>query len=134
MPASSHPPSETRVKVPFEHIHLDLKNFPVESYHKFKYFMSSLDNYSSHAWIMLLHEKSSVILAIKQFLAAVKNQHGSTIKEWMSDARGEYKLEAFIKALKDEGIKILQSAPYTPQQNGHAEHLMCTLMDKGEAM
>jgi transposase InsO family protein len=67
---------------------------------------------------MLLHKKSSAILAMKQFLATVKNQHGSTIKEWMSDAGGEYKLEAFNKALKNEGIKILQSAPHTPQQNG----------------
>ena len=64
----------------------------------------------------------------------VKTQHSTDIKEWMSDAGGEYKSDAFLKTLKDAGIKILQSAPHTPQQNGHAERFMCTIMDKAESM
>ena len=56
------------------------------------------------------------------------------IKEWMSDAGGEYKSDTFIRTLKDAGIKILQSAPHTPQQNGHAEHFICTVMDKAQAI
>jgi transposase InsO family protein len=51
----------------------------------------------------------------------VKNQFNTTIKEWMSDAGGEYKSNEFLNELKDNGIKVLQSAPHTPQQNGHAE-------------
>ena len=54
MPASSHPPSATRVKATFECIHSDLKSFPVESYHKYKYFVSFLDDFSSFPWIVLL--------------------------------------------------------------------------------
>jgi Integrase core domain len=49
MPASSHPPSATRAKAAFERIHSDLKSFPVESYHKYKYFLSFLDDFSSFA-------------------------------------------------------------------------------------
>ena len=56
------------------------------------------------------------------------------IKEWMSDAGGEYKSDAFIRTLKDVGIKILQNALHTSQQNGHAEHFMHTVMDKAQAM
>ena len=52
----------------------------------------------------------------------------------MSDAGGEYKLEAFLRTLKYAGISIKQSASHTPQQNGHTEYLMCTLMDKAQAM
>ena len=52
----------------------------------------------------------------------------------MSDAGGEYKSDVFINTLKDHGIKILQSAPYTPQQNGCAEHFMRMCMDKAQAM
>ena len=48
----------------------------------------------------------------------------------MSNARGEYKSNEFLKTLKDAGIKILQSAPHTPQQNGCAECFMHTIMDK----
>ena len=57
-----------------------------------------------------------------------------TIKEWMSDAGGEYKSEAFLRTLKDAGIIIKQSAPHTPQQNGCAEYLMHILMDEAQAM
>ena len=134
MPASAHPPSETRAKAPFERIHSDLKSFPVVSYHKYKYFVSFIDDYTSYAWIVCLREKSAAILALKQFMAYVKNQHNANIKEWMSDAGGEYKSDAFLKTLKDAGIKILQSAPHTPQQNGRAERFMRTVMDKAQAM
>ena len=134
MPASAHPPSETCATAPFECMHSDLKSFPVVSYCKYKYFISFLDDYTSYAWIVLLCEKFSAITALKQFMAMVKTQHSTDIKEWMSDARGEYKSDAFLKTLKDAGIKILQSAPYTPQQNGHAECFMHTIMDKAESM
>jgi transposase InsO family protein len=118
----------------FERIHSDLKSFAVESYHKYKYFVSFLDDFSSFAWIVLLQDKASAILALKQFLAMVRNQYNTTIKEWMSDAGGEYKSEAFLKTLKDTGISIKQSALHTPQQNGHAERLMRTLIDKAQSM
>ena len=67
---------------------------------------------------------ASAITALKQWLALIKNQYDSTIKEWMSDAGGEYKLDVFLKVLKDEGITVCQSVPHTPQQNGHAEGFM----------
>jgi transposase InsO family protein len=64
----------------------------------------------------------------------VKNQYNMTINDWMLDAGREYKSEAFLKTLKDAGISIKQSASHTPQQNGHAEWLMRTLMDKVQSM
>ena len=96
----------------FEHIHSNLKSFPVVSYHKYKYFVNFIDNYTSYAWGVLLHKESAAITALKQFMALVKTQYGADIKEWMSDAGGEYKSNAFLKTLKDVGIKILQSAPH----------------------
>ena len=45
MPSKSYPISESHAKKPFEKIHLDLKSFPVVSYHKYKYFISLVDNY-----------------------------------------------------------------------------------------
>jgi hypothetical protein len=134
MPASAHPPSQTRATAPFEHIHSDLKSFPVVSYHKYKYFINFIDDFTSYVWVVLLCEKLAAITALKQFMALVKTQYGADIKEWMSDARGEYKSDTFLKTLKDVGIKILQSAPHTPQQNGHAEHFMHTIMDKAQSM
>ena len=134
MPSQPHYQSETRASKPFEKIHSDLKSFPVESYHKYKYFISFLDDHTSYVWVVCLRTKSGAINAFRQYTALVKNQFGITIKEWMSNAGGEYKSDVFIKSLKDEGIRILQSAPYTPEQNGRAERFMRTCMDKAQAM
>lgn len=134
MPSQAHLPSETRASAPFEKVHSDLKSFPVNSYHKYKYFVSFIDDFTSYAWIVCLRTKGAAIGALKHFIALVKNQFGTTVKEWMSDAGGEYKSEAFITTLKDNGIRILQSAPYTPKQNGRAERFMRTCMDKAQAM
>ena len=106
----------------------------MESYHHHKYFISFVDNYSSFSWITLLRQKLSAINALKDFLAMVLNQYGRTIKEWMSDASGEYKSDTFLGILKAKGIKILQSVPFTPQQNGRAEQFNHTIMDKESAM
>ena len=52
----------------------------------------------------------------------------------MSDFDGEYKSTVCNDLLKGEGIRIYNSAPHIPQQNGCTERFMCTLMDKAEAM
>src|ERR1700744_4376645 len=130
MPAASHPKSNTRATAPFKRIHSDLKSFPLPSYHKYKYFIVFLDNYTSHVWITLLRDKASAITALEQWLALIKNQYDTTIKEWMSDTGGEYKSDTFLKQLKDAGITVLQSVPHTPKQNGHAECFMCTIVTK----
>ena len=94
MPQKAFPPSTSRASAPFEKIHSDLKQFPVESYQCHKYFISFVDDYSGFSWMTLLRQKSSAINALKDFLAMVLNQYGRTIKEWMSDAGGEYKSDA----------------------------------------
>ena len=47
---------------------------------------------------------------------------------------GEYKSEVFDRLLKEKGIRIIQSAPHTPQMNGRAERFICTMMDKEASM
>ena len=134
MPQKSFPSSSSRAKQPFEKVHSDLKEFPTLSYHRFKYFISFVDDHSSFGWITCLRAKSSALKALQDFLAMVKNQFGKVPKEWMSDAGGEYKSGEFTRILHSKGIKILQSAPYTPQQNGRAERFNRSIMEKAEAM
>jgi len=74
----------------FQQIHSDLKEFAVQSYHKYKYYISFLDNNSSHSWISLLKKKSDSKAASKQFIAMVKMQYNVTIGEWMTDNGREY--------------------------------------------
>ena len=83
---------------------------------------------------MPLCSKAAVITVAKDFLELVCVQYNMQVKEWMSNASDEYKSDAFDQALLEKRIIINQSAPWTPMQNGHAERLMCTLINKAEAM
>src|SRR6266545_8380871 len=134
MPQKSFPPSASRAKLPFAKIHSDLKSFPIESYHRHKYFISFVDDYSSYTWIICIHQKSSAIVVLKHFLVMIERQFGTTPKEWMSDAGGEYKSHKFLNVLKGHSIKVLQSISHTPQQNGCAECFNHTIMEKAKAM
>jgi len=131
MHSRSFPESSSRATRAFQRVHSDLKSFPVESYHRYKYFISFLDDYSSNAWVSLLRHKSEAAKAARQFIAMVKTQHRTTVQEWMSDAGGEYKSHEFEQALKDLGIKVYTSVPHQPQQNGRAERFNRTIIKKG---
>jgi len=128
------PPSTRRATRPFQLIHSDLKSFPIESYHRYKYSIVFFDDYTSYAWTVNLRTKDAAIAATYQFLAIVETRYNTRVIEWMSDAGGEYKSVAFDKMLKDRGITILQSVPYAHQQNGRAERIIRTLMEKAETM
>ena len=134
MPNRAFPENERRATKPFELVHSDLKSFPVTSYRKFKYIITFYDNFTSHTWTMALCSKATAITATKDFLEMVRVQHNVHVIGWMSNAGGEYKSDLFDRVLLEKGIKIYQSAPQTPMQNGHAERLGRTLMDKAESM
>jgi len=134
MPNKAFPPTETRAIEPFELIHSDLKLFPIDSYHKFRYAIIFYDDYTSHAWTINLKTKDAALPATKHFLAMVETQYKTIVRGWMSDAGGEFKSKAFINMLTERGIKILQSIPHVHQQNGCAERIIQTLMEKAESM
>jgi len=107
MHSKSYPDSQTRATRQFGKIHLDLKQFPIKSYHKFKYFMSFFDDFSYRAWTVLLKTKRAANSAMQQIIAMVKNQYPTTIVEWMIDGGGEFNLTALGETLKNNRIKVL---------------------------
>jgi transposase InsO family protein len=107
MSSKSFPSSQTHASKRFEKIHSDLKSFPVESYHRYKYFISFIDDFSSYAWVVFLRNKSDAATAIRDFLAMVQNQYGESVKEWMTDEGGEYKSLELDRLFKEKGIKVL---------------------------
>ena len=113
--------SNSQVSKLFAIVYSDLKEFPVESYSRFKYLVSFIDDHSSHTWIALLHKKS-------------KTQFKADIQMLMSDFWREHKLKDFEKFLKDNGIQSHTSVPHMHQQNGCAERFNRIIMDKVQAM
>ena len=134
LPNQAFPSIERCATCAFELIHSDLKSFPIESYHHHWYIITFFDDFSSMAWICCIQNKNDALTATHHFLKMVAIQYNTKILGWMSNAGGEYKSKAFNDMLKEQGIHIFQSAPHTPQQNGHAERFMHTVMDKSAAM
>jgi len=134
MHSHSFPENSACTTCPFQRIHSNLKEFAVLLYHKYKYYMSFLDDNSSHSWISLLCKKSDSLSATQQFLAMVKTQYNVTIGQWMSDNGGEYVDGKYEKLLRDGGIEILRSVPAQPQMNGQVEHFNRTIDEKSESM
>ena len=128
------PASETRATELFELIHLDLKMQPVESYRKYRYTITFLDDFTSHAWTINLQTKDAALPATCHFLAMVETQYKTSIRAWMSDAGGKYTSTAFLTMMKEKGITVLQSVPHAHQQNGRTERLNRTLSDKVESL
>nr|GFC76490.1 hypothetical protein [Tanacetum cinerariifolium] len=61
----------------------------------------------------------------------VENQLGKTIKLLRSDREGEYMSQDSLNHLKDHGIIVHQTPPYTPQHNGVSKRRNKTLLDMG---
>ena len=73
-------------------------------------------------------------LCIDDFLALVRMQHNALVKQFMTDAGGEYKNFNLSKKFKELGISHRMSVPHMHQQNGRAEHLNRTLIEKAQAL
>jgi len=64
----------------------------------------------------------------------VENESGHKIKMLHSDNGGEFVSKKFDAFLTECGIQRQTSAPYSPQQNGVAEHANRTIMECARSM
>jgi hypothetical protein len=64
MTNKTFPPTGTRATKPFEMIHADLKEFPIESYQKYKYSLVLYDDCTSHAWTVNMRTKDVTLPAV----------------------------------------------------------------------
>jgi hypothetical protein len=113
-------------------IHSDLTELLTRSYHGYKWFILFMDDLTSHAWIINLKAKSNAASAMHDFMAHIRTQHQAKLKHWWFDGGGEFK--PMENELQKDGIVIEKLIPHEQQQNGHAEHLISTIMDKAQAI
>ena len=118
MPSQPHALDIRRATRPFEIVHVDLKEFPVPSYHKYKYEILYYDDYTSHVWTVGLKTKDTALATTRQWLTYVENQFNAKVQKWKSDSGGELKSHSLVNMLKDCRIEIIPSAPHIHQQNG----------------
>jgi hypothetical protein len=111
MKSISFPLSKSRATKPFEKLHSDLKEFPINSYHKNKFSLVIVDDYSSHSWTINIKKKSDTLGEMKHFYTWVEVQYNAKITIWQIDGGGEFTSHQANQFFKEKGIKVQISVP-----------------------
>jgi hypothetical protein len=127
--------SDSKVEQPLALVHSDVCGpMKVASLGGKKYIATFLDDYSGLSTIRLLKHKSEVASAVREVFTLLENQSGYKVKALRTDNGGEYVNSTLTTYLKSKGIQHQPTMPYTPEQNGKAERLNRTLIEKVRAM
>ncbi|GKD35608.1 gag-pol polyprotein [Tanacetum coccineum] len=126
--------SNSRSVYVLELVHSDVWQAPVLSLGGAKYFVSFIDDYSRRCWVYPIKKKSDVFEVFKVYKARVELDSGKKIKCLRTDNGGEYTGDEFDTFCRQEGIKRQFTTTYTPQQNGVAERMNRTLLERARAM
>src|SRR4030095_6567345 len=132
-PLVDHQPTE-----PLEIVHTDTCNIPVKSLKGFKDFVTFTDGFTHyfHVYYLLNKKPETLLDVFKHYQAAVETHFhsaGHTIKSIHMDGGSEYKA-ALTDYLVEKGIEINPTTHYSPESNGGAECLNCTLLDMAHSM
>lgn len=99
-----------------------------------KYFLSIIDDFSRKVWVFLMKNKSDVFENFKNWKTVIENQTGKKIGTLRTDNGLEFCNAQLEELCVQSGIKRHKSVPYTPQQNGVAERMNRTLLEKVRSM
>eukprot|EP00253_Pinus_taeda_P032927 PITA_32927 len=118
-----------------DYIHSDVWGpSPTTSYGGSSYFISFIDDFSRKVWVYMLKRKSGVFTVFKQFRALVENITSRTIKCLRNENGGEFTSKEFENYCKDSGIERHKTIVYTPPQNGVAECMNISLLERARSM
>ena len=129
------PDSTTTTTKPLELVHMDVCGpMPAVSPGGSRYFATLLDDYSRFSAVVPVASKADVPAVVKRTLALLETQTGGKVVAVRTDRGGEYVNQELSAWFGERGVQHQLTAPYTPQQNGRAERLNRTLMERVRAM
>ena len=96
--------------------------------------LTIIDDYSRKLWVFFLKNKSDVFATFKDWKILIEKQTGRQVKRLRTDNGLEFCSDAFNSFCKKEGILRHLTVPGTPQQNGVAERMNRTIMEKVRCM
>lgn len=128
-------PSSSKTERPLALVHTDVCGpLPLPSLGGNLYFVTLLDDYSKFSAVRPMARKNDTAAAVKDTLNLLQNLSGHQVQRLRCDNGSEYINEDLTTYCQDNGIKLETTVRYTPQQNGAAERLNRTLMDKVRPM
>ncbi|KAL2226226.1 UNVERIFIED_CONTAM: Retrovirus-related Pol polyprotein from transposon TNT 1-94 [Sesamum indicum] len=114
-----------------DYVHTDVWGSSKEPTHGGnRYFLSIIDNFSKKVFVFLLKHKYEVFEKFEKWKTLVENQTGKKLKSLRTDNGLEFCNQNFYDLCDKFGIKRHRTNPYIPQQNGVAERMNRTLLEK----
>jgi transposase InsO family protein len=126
--------STTNTTSPLQVVHMDLCGPMDATLGGAKYMATFLDDYTGLSVVELLQHKSEVKDAVRRVIPYLETQAGFKLKAVRSDNGGEYINFILQEYFQSKGVQHQTTVPYTPQQNGKAERLNRTLLEKAQSM
>ena len=123
-----------RASQKLELVHSDLCQVSEPSNGQAKYFLTFLDDHTRKIFVYFLKTKDMVLQSFKHFITYMENQCETKIKTLRTDNGKEYMNEKLKNVIDAAGIHHETSIAYNPQQNGRAERINRTLLDKARCM
>ena len=122
-------------KEPLELVHSDVcGKMNAKSLGGAEYFLTFIDDKTRYVWVYPLKHKSEVFDHFLEWKALVENASGHKLKVLRTDNGGEFTSTKFEEFLKSTGVRHECTVPKTPEQNGVAERLNRTLVEKVRSM
>lgn len=127
--------SGTRATEMLELVHSDLCGpMQVNSMAGSRYIFTLIDDFSHRVFAFFLKSKDQVKKAFEDFKSFVENQTDKRIKILRTDNGTEYVNQPLLDVLQKSGIQHQKTCPYTPEQNGVAERMNRTIVEKARCM
>jgi hypothetical protein len=96
------------------------------------YVLTLMDEYSRKLWAIPTVRRTDLYKVFGEWQTTVERQTGQPLLSLRSDNAKEY--EALGKSLVQKGIRTEFSVAHTPQQNGTAERINCTIFSLVHAL
>lgn len=96
--------------------------------------MTFIDDYSRRVSVVCIQRKSDVFSVFKEFKTRMETVTGKKLITLRSDNGKEYCNRVMSAYLREAGITHQTTVPYTPEQNGVAERMNRTLVEKARCM
>jgi hypothetical protein len=127
--------STTRASQVLERVHSDICGpFRTQSMGGSKYFATLIDDRSRHVEVYFLKTKGEFAARFKEYCTFWSKHKRTQLKYLHSDNGGEYTSDEMRDYCLENGVKQEFTVPETPEQNGVAERMNRTIVERGRAM
>jgi hypothetical protein len=120
--SAPHPQRDEREADTLSTVHVDLVG-PLSQASVFghKYWLTVVDDHSRHGWSYPLRTKDQAGPQLIHWMREQERQTARPVRKLHCDRGTEFLNKQVLAHLRDQGIQLYCSNPYSPQQNGIAE-------------